>query len=118
MIASLCIWIRLEKSKFWEYHYALQPLISIFYCRKYIIRIPVINKILEFSGRHSMNIFLVHTFFRYIFFRDFIYGFKYFWLIVLGLFGFSRSDYAYRIIEKIIRYDKLISQFSKKIKSI
>lgn len=89
MIAILCIWIRLEKSKFWEYHYALQPLISIFYCRKYIIRIPVINKILEFLGRHSMNIFLVHTFFRYIFFRDFIYGFKYFWLIVLVLFGVS-----------------------------
>ena len=36
-----------------------------------------------------MNIFLVHTFFRYIFFRDFIYGFKYFWLIVLVLFGVS-----------------------------
>lgn len=119
LTASLYIWIRIQKSKFWEYHYALQPLISIFYCRKYIIRIPVINKILEFLGRHSMNIFLVHTFFRYVFFSEFIYGFKYFWLIVLVLLGVSLCvSILIELLKKVIHYDELISKLSKKITNI
>lgn len=30
-----------------------------------------------YLGRHSMNIYMVHTFIYYYFFKDFIYGFKY-----------------------------------------
>lgn len=115
LIASLYVWVKLEKSKYWEYHYALQPLISIFYCRKYIIRIPVVNKILAFLGKHSMNIFLVHTFFRYTFFRDFTYSFKYFWLIAIVLLGISLGvSILIELLKKIIRYDKFVSKLSEK----
>lgn len=39
-------------------------------------RIPVIRQVLAFFGRHSMNIFLVHTFFYLAIYRDFIYSFR------------------------------------------
>lgn len=37
--------------------------------------IPGIKQILDFIGKHSMNIYLVHTFFYLILYRDFVYGF-------------------------------------------
>lgn len=40
-------------------------------------------------GKHSTNIWLVHTFFCYYYFHDFIYGFKYPILIYIVTFGFS-----------------------------
>ena len=44
---------------------------------------------MQYVGRHSMNMYLTHTFiFRY-FFHDFIYGFKFPVLIFLALFATS-----------------------------
>ena len=40
---------------------------------------------LEFLGRHSMNMFMTHTFLRAYWYHDFIYGFKYAWLDTLVL---------------------------------
>lgn len=39
-------------------------------------------KFLSFLGRHSMNIFLIHTFIYYYYFPGFIYGFRY-WAFIL-----------------------------------
>lgn len=39
--------------------------------------VPVVNKVLEFIGKHSMNIYLVHTFFYMALWQKFIYQFKY-----------------------------------------
>ena len=47
--------------------------------------VPVFRKALAFIGRHSMNIYLVHTFFYMSLWRDFIYRFKYAGLIFLAL---------------------------------
>ena len=47
--------------------------------------IPGISHALGFLGKHSMNIFFIHTFFYMILFRDFIYSFKYSWAILLVL---------------------------------
>ena len=44
-----------------------------------------INNILIHLGNHSMNMWLIHTFFCYYFFHDWIYGFKYPLLIYLVL---------------------------------
>ena len=56
-----------------------------------IASIPVIRTVFAFLGRHSMNIFFVHTFFYLILYRDFIYRFRYapltfLLLLVLSLF--------------------------------
>lgn len=55
---------------------------------------------LVFIGKHSMNIFLVHTFFL-IYFRDFVYAPKYPPLIFLLFLGLSLS--ASVLIEKLKR---------------
>jgi len=47
--------------------------------------IPVLSKVLEFIGKHSMNIYLVHTFFYMILWRNEIYRFQYAGLIFLVL---------------------------------
>lgn len=44
---------------------------------------------MQYVGKHSMNMYLVHTFIFGYFFHDFIYGFKYPVLIFLALFATS-----------------------------
>lgn len=39
--------------------------------------VPVVREILGFIGRYSMNIYMVHTFFYMILWRDYIYAFRY-----------------------------------------
>lgn len=65
------------------------PLYVVYYSFGYISVIPVIRKVLYFLGKHSMNIFLIHTFIRWIWLRDFIYSFRYPLLIVAVLLGIS-----------------------------
>ena len=43
----------------------------------FLSRIPIIRNVLEFLGKHSSNIFMFHTFIYEIYFRSFIYGFRY-----------------------------------------
>jgi len=47
--------------------------------------VPGIRQTLGFVGKHSMNIYLVHTFFYLIIHRNFVYGFRYAGLIYLVL---------------------------------
>ena len=47
------------------------------------------TKSIAFLGEYSMNIFLSHTFIKSYFFKDFIYSFKYWWLILIVLLLFS-----------------------------
>lgn len=55
--------------------------------------VPVIKHIFAFLGKHSMNMFFVHTFFYLILWKDFIYGFKYapviFLMTVLASLAYS-----------------------------
>lgn len=47
--------------------------------------IPVVNRLLAFIGKHSMNIYLVHSFFYMILWREFIYHFHAAWATLLLL---------------------------------
>lgn len=97
---------RVERYQAWELHYAVAPLIFILFCKRYVVRIPVIQQLLCFFGKHSLNIFLIHTFIRFNFFTDFIYSFRYFWLITLVLFGISLGiSIVLEWIKKGIRFD-------------
>lgn len=82
---SILVFIRVSRQNIWEFHFGVCPLIVICFCVRYVNRIPIVRDILAFLGKHSMNIFLIHTFFRYIFFGEFIYGFRYFGLIAFVL---------------------------------
>lgn len=45
-----------------ELNYGIVPLLWIVFAYLYVSKIPIVNTILEFIGKHSMNIFYVHIF--------------------------------------------------------
>lgn len=75
--------------KGWEYNYGVVPVIVICFSRYCVIRIPVIKQILQFFGKHSMTIFLTHTFIRGIYLAEFVYSFDNFMLIYAVLLVMS-----------------------------
>lgn len=116
LILSIVIWIKFPRDKVWEYQNAIAPIISIYFCKRYIIRLPIVKQILCVFGKYSMDIFLIHTFIRYTFFQDFIYGFKYFWLISLVLFTISLLiSVLIEFLKKIIHFDDIINIMTNKI---
>lgn len=109
---------RTERYQAWELHYAIAPVIAIIFCKQYIIRIPVVDRILQFFGKHALNIFLVHTFIRYTFFQDFIYSFKNFALIILVLFGISLSiSLVIEGLKKLLHFDRFTFSLCQKAQS-
>lgn len=119
LAGSVLLWIRLPMDRLWVYHMAVAPVIFICYCKRYVVRLPILKEILLFCGRHSMNIFLVHTFIRYVFFADFIYGFRYFWLIALVLFSISAGiSVVIEFLKRCVGYERYIDSVCGKISRI
>ena len=88
----------------------------VYYCYEFVVSIPGIRQILMFFGKHSMNIFLLHTFIRHYWFPEFTYSFRYFALISLVLFAVSLgASIVIEGIKKLIGYDKLLNFVVKKI---
>ncbi len=83
------------------------PFVIIWFIYEFICGIKYVNSILSFLGKHSMNIFLVHTLIRATYFRKFIYGFKYAPLIVIVLLIISL------VISILIEHFKKISGYNK-----
>ena len=54
-------------------------------------RIPGVRQFLALCGRHSMNLYFVHTFFYMAIYQDFIYSFRYAGVIFLVLLAVSLS---------------------------
>jgi peptidoglycan/LPS O-acetylase OafA/YrhL len=59
----------------------VMALMTILFLRK----MPVVNNTVKFFGKHSINIYLIHTFIFAYFFEEFIYSFKYSILIFVAL---------------------------------
>lgn len=80
-------------------------------------RVPILNVVFEYLGRHSGAIFMFHTFIFSLNFKDFIYWFKYLPIIFLVL---TVICYAVAVgleyLKKLIRYDKLINLLISKVK--
>lgn len=91
------------------------PVFMIIYLYEFVQPIKIVNSILAFIGKYSMNIFLIHTVIRANCFRTFTYSFKYSLLIVAVLLIISLIIAV--IIEKIkelTKYDKLISKIQSR----
>lgn len=94
----------------------LIPMFVVFYCYAIVSKIPVVNKVLIFFGKHSMNIFLFHTFLRAYYLKDFIYSLKYPGLIVFVLIGLSLiCSVIFEFVKDKIKYNKLIDCLFKRI---
>ncbi|MDO4308124.1 MAG: hypothetical protein Q4C77_15000, partial [Eubacteriales bacterium] len=82
----------------------------------FIIRIPWLGDLLQFLGKHSMNIFLLHSFIRGSWFYEWTYSrghFMIIWIILL-----LESLMLSVVVEKfknLIGYNKFIDKIQKKI---
>ena len=111
-----CIYLVLPVERFWEFSWNCIPFFLIIYCWKWIIRIPIIKDILYFIGKHSMNIFLIHTFIRDHYLHDFIYSLKYFLLIIIVLLFLSIIlSILIEQIKRIVGYNQLIKHLIENV---
>lgn len=64
LAACFVLFIRLPRELLWEYTYALSAIGCILFCWKCLMPLPVVGSVLEFLGKHSMNIYFIHSFIR------------------------------------------------------
>lgn len=99
-------WIGWKYLDFWD-GFAAMYIIVISYI--YILNGKWIVKGLGFLGKHSMNIFLIHSFYRDVFFHEFTYSFYYAWLDYIVLMAISLvTSIVLEWFKKLIRYEKFI----------
>ncbi len=99
--------------------YALAALIVCILSIFCIKKIKVINNILEKIGEHSMNLFLIHTFFYSYYFKEYIYVWKYPVLILFALLIVTiLTSILIEFIKKITCYNKLFDLVDKKINNL
>ncbi len=86
LLAALVIFRRSDwcKSYFYYFISSLLPVFFIYWLYEFICGVPVINHILGFLGKHSSNIFFIHTFVRLVWFKDAAYSIG----NCLAIFGF------------------------------
>jgi len=75
-------------------------LFLVYFAGVLLAGVPVLKNVLEFVGKHSMNIYLVHTFFYLLLWQEFIYAFHYAGLILLVLLIVSLS---YSIVLEFVK---------------
>lgn len=124
ILVSIYIWIRVPYTKTWEYHYGLAPIPLIVFCNKYLFNgNNIISRILcvifAFFGKHSMNIFVFHSFIRVHLLNEYIYSFKIPALTIIVLFAISLgASIIFELVKKLIFYNKLMDYLEKKVVSL
>lgn len=99
-------WIGWKYLDFWDGFVAMYVIVLSYI---YILNGKWIVKGLGFLGKHSMNIFLIHSFYRDVFFHKFTYSFYYAWLDYIVLMAISLvTSIVLEWFKKLIRYEKFI----------
>lgn len=77
-------------------------------CIHFFIWCKPLVVVLQFLGKHSMNMFLTHTMFRAVYFHDFIYSFYNIWIDYIVLIAVSvATSICIEFVKKLIRYGKI-----------
>lgn len=80
-------------------------------------RIPGVNYVLAFLGKHSMNIYFVHTFFYMAIHQEFVYSFRYAGLIFVVLVVVSLLySVVLEGIKSLLRFQKAVGYMEKHLK--
>lgn len=106
------LYSKIPMEYFWELHFCIFPITVIIFCVEFIVQFQPLRKILVFLGKHSMNVFLVHTFIRAYYLRDLTYSFGHFLLISLFLLSVST------LLSVLIEQLKILTKYNKLIDSI
>ena len=117
MCSGFFFYHKIDMKTFWEFQYAVVPFLVIIFCVEYLFRIVPLSAFLRYLGRHSMNIWLVHTFVR-DWGGQYVFALHKFWLIPIGVMIISLGiSYFLDFLRKITGYDKLIQLAQNKLKS-
>lgn len=104
------------KEKFYYYISSILPVYFVYYLYEFATDVPVLNPVMDFFGRHSSNIFYMHTFIRAIWFPKFTYSFKYAVLtFVFMVIGSLILSFAVEGIKKLIRWNKFVKFITDKL---
>ncbi|MDE6025049.1 MAG: hypothetical protein K2G45_06325, partial [Lachnospiraceae bacterium] len=88
----------------------------IVFCVEFINQIPGINKVLIFLGKHSMNIYLVHSILKNIYLKEQLYSLHNWFLILVALLAVSIViSYLIEGLRKLCKVDKFVGFVLKKI---
>lgn len=104
-------WIGWKFLDFWD-GFAAMYVIVLSYI--YLLNGGWICKVLGILGKHSMNIFLIHSFYRDVFFHEFTYSFYYAWLDYAVLLLISLlTSIVLEWFKKLIRYRKFVEYIKR-----
>lgn len=110
------VYYYLPLNVYWEIKLGVIPMIAIICLSDSFIEIPIISTVLQFLGRHSMNIFLIHTFIRTMYLTQYILLGKNFMIITLLLLLVSLGlSILLERFKKLIRYYKFVDSIQLKI---
>ena len=115
-LTGLCFFLsrRLTDEMFWDIKWDLFPLAYILLLHLTISRVSILRGIFAFLGKHSANIFMVHTFFRQIYTMDFVYSRGHFLLVIMTLLILSLvTSFIIEGLKKLIRYDRFTAKLEE-----
>lgn len=110
-IIAYKLYYHLPTNLYWEVKYGLIPLLIILFAKEYIIPLPAVGQILEFLGKHSANIWLIHTFIRYYYCETFTYSMGHFTVVIVVLLLISLAlSIIVEFLKRITGYEKFIQK--------
>ena len=112
------IYKAVPEDRFWEIKFCMIPMLVIVFYAEFIITIPHLRNVLIFLGRHSANIFMVHTFYRAYYLHDFIYSWKHFLLISAVLLLISIiTSIIIEWMKRITRFNVFVTRLRSRVTS-
>lgn len=104
-------WIGWKYLDFWDGFAAMYVIVAAYV---YLLNGGWLCKEFEVLGKHSMNIFLIHSFYRDVFFHEFTYSFYYAWLDYAVLLLISLlTSIVLEWFKKLIRYPKFVEYIKR-----
>lgn len=107
-IASVILCVLRQRVGYYE---IIEPILAMNICYfsvSVFAKFLIFLNVLSYVGKHSMNIFLTHTFIYYYFFSDFVYSFRFAGIIVIILLSCSLLLSIFiEHLKKFLKYDRL-----------
>lgn len=80
-------WFLLPADQYWEVYYGLIPLSFLLFFHTLVKGVPILEDLFVFLGKHSGNIYFIHTVFLYVYLKQPLYRMPWFGLTPLALLG-------------------------------
>lgn len=117
ILLLLALWgySKMDITFMWERQYAVTPFLVILFSVEYLFRLRLLSAVFQYLGKHSMNIWLVHTFVR-DWLNTYVYAVRLFWLIPVVILMISLGiSYFLDLLKKYTGYDRLFERLQERL---